>query len=244
MPPAAAQMLLHDKDDGDVSVPLLDMACAEIEHMRNARKEEEGVAEAALPHQQHVRHGHRPYRSFPPACLALLRRMDGNHRCIDCGCSDPQWAAVSYGALLCLQCSGHHRSLGVHVSLVRSIGMDEWSLEHVLAMLEGGNGQLSGFYTRHHLTSDTCPDADIDTGVADPGDGDDPQQPPQRRQRTTLTRHTVTRLRYKTKAAVFYRQQLGLHVSQVLEAGPYRGRDNARTAHHYPTQQLERRNSE
>jgi Putative GTPase activating protein for Arf len=160
------------------------------------------------------------FKAFPPACLSLLRKMDGNHRCIDCGEHDPQWAAVSYGALLCLQCSGHHRSLGVHVSLVRSITMDEWSLEQVLAMLEGGNGQLAGFFGRHHLTTDTC----LATSK-------------------TITRENVTRLRYKTKAALFYRQQMNVHVSNVLEAGPYRGRETSRNRL-CSSQQIERRNSE
>ena len=56
------------------------------------------------------------YHSFPSACLSLLKALPGNGRCIDCGDHDPQWATVSYGALLCLNCSGRHRSLGVQVS--------------------------------------------------------------------------------------------------------------------------------
>ncbi|GAX17126.1 hypothetical protein FisN_5Hh512 [Fistulifera solaris] len=146
------------------------------------------------------------YPSFPPACLALLKSIEGNDRCIDCGGRDPQWAAVSFGALVCLQCSGHHRSLGVQVSKVRSIEMDEWNLDEVIAMLEGGNEQLSTFFVRHALTVEDC--------VV--------------KKNKAINKENVIRLRYKTKAAQFYRQQMQLHATSVLESGPYRGREMAR----------------
>ena len=52
---------------------------------------------------------------FPPACSLLLRSLPGNDACMDCGARHPEWATVSYGALICLECSGRHRSLGVQV---------------------------------------------------------------------------------------------------------------------------------
>ncbi|OEU19566.1 Arf GTPase activating protein, partial [Fragilariopsis cylindrus CCMP1102] len=70
----------------------------------------------------------------------------GNLRCIDCGNCHPDWASVSYGILLCVRCSGRHRSYGVATSRVRSISMDNWSYSQVLSMLEGGNEQLHNFY--------------------------------------------------------------------------------------------------
>ena len=87
---------------------------------------------------------------FPNACLHILRSIiPGNLRCIDCGNSHPDWASVSYGILLCVRCSGRHRSYGVATSRVRSISMDNWSYSQVLSMLEGGNEQLHNFYSRH-----------------------------------------------------------------------------------------------
>lgn len=42
--------------------------------------------------------------------------MYGSHRCLDCGEPSPAWASINLGGLLCIECSGVHRALGVHVS--------------------------------------------------------------------------------------------------------------------------------
>jgi len=136
------------------SAALLDLVSAEIESMRKASSSTSSAGNGrsrsinssrggggGAKHQQQRHHHHHQtayHTFFPPACLKLLQGLEGNQRCVDCGEHGPQWAAVSYGALLCLQCSGKHRSLGVQVSCVRSIRMDEWTLEQVLTMLEGG----------------------------------------------------------------------------------------------------------
>lgn len=191
MAPAA---ILHD-DNGEIGIPLVDMASSEIERMRSSK--------SSTP----------AYKSFPPACLSLLKSMSGNFRCVDCGDRNPQWAAVSYGALLCLQCSGHHRSMGVHVSCVRSVTMDEWTPKHVLQLLEGGNDQLRSFFTRHHLTQEALTD--------------NPKK-------TNLSLENVTQLRYRTKAALFYRQQLDMHAERILAAGRYQGRELSRRMKNKP----------
>ena len=38
----------------------------------------------------------------------------------------PTWASANLGVYLCLNCSGVHRSLGTHITQVRSITMDAW----------------------------------------------------------------------------------------------------------------------
>jgi len=94
------------------------------------------------------------YDFFPAACRKQLFSLPGNSSCADCGTPHPQWASVTYGALICLQCSGRHRSYGVNTSKVRSVTMDTWSHTEILAMLEGGNEQLRGFFRRHRMESD------------------------------------------------------------------------------------------
>lgn len=64
---------------------------------------------------------------FPEDVLDEIRSFDGNNKCCDCPSLDTDWASVSHGTLICLDCAGKHRSLGVHVSFVRSITMDTWS---------------------------------------------------------------------------------------------------------------------
>jgi Putative GTPase activating protein for Arf len=190
------------------SIPILEIASNEIETMRIAKAE-------------------KPYHSFPTACLSLLKNLEGNGRCVDCGEHNPQWAAVRYGALVCLHCSGHHRSLGVQVSTVRSVTMDEWSLEEVVSMLEGGNAQLLGFFSRHALTENAVIDSRKDSATKSSS-------------ASLITSENVRRLRYKTKAALFYRNQMEMHVANVLHAGPYRGREISRRLKHHP---LDKRNS-
>lgn len=40
--------------------------------------------------------------------------------------SDPDWASLNHGILVCIECSGIHRNLGSHISRVRSLDLDEW----------------------------------------------------------------------------------------------------------------------
>lgn len=86
--------------------------------------------------------------------LQDIQKREGNERCIDCNASNPQWASIPFGILFCLECSGKHRALGVHISFVRSITMDKWSEQQVKKMDLGGNARAVEFFKKSPEFSD------------------------------------------------------------------------------------------
>lgn len=69
--------------------------------------------------------------------------------CADCGALPADWASINLMTRLCIECSGIHRKLGVHVSKVRSCNLDTvvWSDGAMLNTFEAlGNDVINGIW--------------------------------------------------------------------------------------------------
>jgi hypothetical protein len=83
-----------------------------------------------------------------------LCRKKGNRLCFDCNTPNPKWTSKNYCVFICLDCSGIHRSLGVHISQVKSANMDRWSRDELdVFKASGGNDAARAFFSQHGWNS-------------------------------------------------------------------------------------------
>lgn len=88
------------------------------------------AAAAAKAVARHATTGDKPNfqraNSDSTALLNQIREADaGNKVCADCGSTDKvEWVSINLGIILCIECSGIHRSLGTHISKIRSLTLD------------------------------------------------------------------------------------------------------------------------
>ncbi|NXX05730.1 SMAP2 protein, partial [Larus smithsonianus] len=63
-----------------------------------------------------------------------------------CLFAGPRWASWNIGVFICIRCAGIHRNLGVHISRVKSVNLDQWTQEQIQCMQEMGNGKANRLY--------------------------------------------------------------------------------------------------
>eukprot|EP00058_Branchiostoma_floridae_P016890 XP_002602378.1 hypothetical protein BRAFLDRAFT_199108 [Branchiostoma floridae] len=71
--------------------------------------------------------------------ISEVKRMPGNGQCCDCNAADPTWLSTNLGVLLCIECSGVHRALGVHISRTQSLELDVLNTSELLLARTVGN---------------------------------------------------------------------------------------------------------
>ena len=61
----------------------------------------------------------------------LIQSLIENNRCADCGAENPTWLNINWLLLLCTDCSGIHRSLGVNISKIKSLELDKIHIDYI-----------------------------------------------------------------------------------------------------------------
>eukprot|EP00727_Mastigamoeba_balamuthi_P011473 m51a1_g6949 hypothetical protein (1524) ;mRNA; r:14698-23684 len=152
-----------------------------------------------------------PQETADPRLLPIIE-MAGNDVCADCGEPKPCWASTNLGVLLCLKCSGAHRSLGTGVSKVRSLVMDTrcWDDAAVIATMLGVGNAASNARWEAGLAS---------SGDTKPG----PQTLLAERTRFIASKYAEGKYAYRDATVECLSRSLGLFVNTrraLLLTGP------------------------
>jgi len=113
--------------------------------------------------------------SFGEDALSDVLSDEANNVCADCGepihernGSDQGWVSLNLGITMCIGCSGHHRNLGVHISMVRSIMLDVEVFkdpEKVKVFQDKGNTKSNSFFEAklpaYHVHLREAPQLDV-----------------------------------------------------------------------------------
>ena len=79
----------------------------------------------------------------------MLKKPE-NRLCADCKRPSPSWASINLGVFVCINCSGCHREIGVHVTKIKSINLDLWD-KKILKYFKKINNKIANKYWEYHL---------------------------------------------------------------------------------------------
>ncbi|XP_016837992.1 arfGAP with SH3 domain, ANK repeat and PH domain-containing protein isoform X6 [Nasonia vitripennis] len=78
-------------------------------------------------------HGNPSLVELQQAVIRCVMRLPGNDKCCDCSSqNDATWLSTNFGIIVCIECSGIHRDLGVHISRIQSLTLDNIGTSQLL----------------------------------------------------------------------------------------------------------------
>uniref|UniRef100_A0A8D1M349 ArfGAP with SH3 domain, ankyrin repeat and PH domain 1 n=1 Tax=Sus scrofa TaxID=9823 RepID=A0A8D1M349_PIG len=87
--------------------------------------------------------GENSLEDLTKAIIEDVQRLPGNEVCCDCGSSEPTWLSTNLGILTCIECSGIHREMGVHISRIQSLELDKLGTSELLLAKNVGNNSFN-----------------------------------------------------------------------------------------------------
>ncbi|XP_056284415.1 arf-GAP with SH3 domain, ANK repeat and PH domain-containing protein 2b [Pseudoliparis swirei] len=97
------------------------------------------------------------------AIVEEVKRMSGNHGCCDCGAPGPTWLSTNLGVLICIECSGIHREMGVHYSRIQSLDLDVLGTSELLLAKNVGNASFNDIMEADLSVTKPDPTSDMQT---------------------------------------------------------------------------------
>lgn len=84
--------------------------------------------------------------------LKKLLSIYPNNKCADCGSSCTSWCSINIGVFICVDCAQIHRSIGTHISKVKScIGSYLWHPDEMNRIRALGNAISNKYYNSNFV---------------------------------------------------------------------------------------------
>uniref|UniRef100_A0A8C0JF27 ArfGAP with SH3 domain, ankyrin repeat and PH domain 1 n=1 Tax=Chelonoidis abingdonii TaxID=106734 RepID=A0A8C0JF27_CHEAB len=107
--------------------------------------------------------GENSLEDLTKAIIDDIQRLPGNEVCCDCGSPDPTWLSTNLGILTCIECSGIHREMGVHISRIQSLELDKLGTSELLDIfcrkMTARKEYITAKYVDHKFSRKTCASA-------------------------------------------------------------------------------------
>lgn len=100
--------------------------------------------------------------------LSIVKNQhESNSTCCDCGSTESvEWISINILCVVCIKCSGVHRSMGSHISKMRSLTLDNFASPEILQLIQHNvsNSNVNSIYesssTKRERISSTSTDAE------------------------------------------------------------------------------------